>query len=109
MQNLSGKLDIIFTALANPKRRSIIHSLALKPSTVAQLAEENGLTLPAIHKHMHILEQAKLVQRKKVGRVNFVSINRHGLGLAKDWVMEYRVNWGSDSETLENYIARMRE
>jgi hypothetical protein len=54
----SAQLDDILGALANQKRRAIIHELSLQPSTVGQLARRNELSLPAIHKHIRTLENA---------------------------------------------------
>ena len=103
------ELDVIFAALGNLKRLGMIYSLSLQPATVRKLADDHKLTLPAIHKHVRILETAKLIQRKKVGRTNFVAINRSSLKAAQSWLQQFRTDWGNDSESLENYIARMRE
>lgn len=102
------KLDEVFEALANDKRRSMVQTLSFRPATVTQLANEYKLSLPAIHKHIRSLERASLIQRKKVGRINFVALNRQGLGLAQSWVTQFRTDWGNDRETLENYIARFK-
>lgn len=100
-------LDAIFEALASKKRRGIITTLAYRPATVGQLAEEHQLTLPAIHRHIRVLEGAKLIERRKVGRVNFVAFNHTAMKLAQDWIMQYNTAWGSDKQTLENYIASL--
>lgn len=105
----SPKLDHIFEALAHAKRRGMINTLAFRPATVSQLADEYDLSLPAIHKHIRTLEAAKLIRRKKVGRTNFVALNRRSLANAQDWIMQYRTDWGNDEETLENYIASLKD
>jgi DNA-binding transcriptional ArsR family regulator len=105
----STQLDSILDALANQKRRGIIHDLSLRPSAVGQLARNHGLSLPAIHKHIRTLEQANLIVRKKIGRTNFVALNSATLGLAQRWITQYNVGWGNAQATLENYISRMRE
>ena len=66
------KLDLLFDALANEHRREIIYSLGLQPSSISQLASLRGLSLPAIHKHIKVLESAGLINRQKSGRVNFI-------------------------------------
>jgi DNA-binding transcriptional ArsR family regulator len=83
----------------------MIATLSFRPATVSQLAAEHGVSLPAIHKHLRALEAAELIQRKKVGRTNFVAINRVGIRLAQAWLLEFRADWGSNRETLDNYIA----
>ncbi len=104
---MTNNLDDIFEAMAHQKRRGIINTLAYRPATVSQLAKEQQLSLPAMHKHIRLLEKAKLIQRKKVGRTNFVAFNRATMQQAQDWIMQYNTAWGSDNETLENYIASL--
>jgi DNA-binding transcriptional ArsR family regulator len=99
------ELDQVFAALANKRRRQIIYTLGLQPASIGQLADQQKLSLPAIHKHVTVLERAKLVQRKKSGRVNFLALNRSRLLLMQDWIRQYHAYWGSQNETLENYVA----
>jgi predicted transcriptional regulator len=105
----SAELDAILGALANQKRRHIIHILALNPSTISSLGRYTELSLPAIHKHMRILEVANLVIRKKSGRTNFIALNSKTLGLAQSWIDQYKTNWGNPEASLSNYISRMQE
>jgi DNA-binding transcriptional ArsR family regulator len=105
----SSALDSILDALANQKRRGIVHDLSFQPATVGQLAQHYGLSLPAIHKHIRTLERAELIVRKKAGRTNFVALNQTTLGLAQRWIMQYQTEWGNTAATLENYISRMQE
>jgi DNA-binding transcriptional ArsR family regulator len=105
----SSALDAILVALANQKRRSIIHDLSLHPATIGRLANHNNLSLPAIHKHMRILEDTKLIVRKKAGRTNFVALNSSTLSLVQAWIMQFHTAWGSTEATLENYISKMKE
>lgn len=106
MNITAGELDTLFMALSHDKRRDMVHELSLQPSTVQHLAVNHGLSLPAIHKHVRLLEKAKLLVRKKVGRTNFVAINREGLQKAQAWSSQFRADWGNDQETLENYITK---
>ena len=99
------KLDQVLTALANKHRREIVYSLGLQPASIGQLAKRQKLSLPAIHRHIKVLEEANLVRRKKNGRVNFLALDRTGLLLMQDWIAQYQVYWGTEKETLENYIA----
>jgi predicted transcriptional regulator len=86
-------LDSIFTAIGHAKRRGIIESLSFRPATVSQLAEEHAISLPGIHKHIRILEDAQLIQRS-------------GLKEMQAWVRQFHPYWGNDRETLENYIEK---
>jgi DNA-binding transcriptional ArsR family regulator len=105
----SPQLDTVLDALANQKRRGIIHELSLCPNTVSALALHHELSLPAIHKHIRILENAQLIIRKKVGRTNFITLNATTLGLAKAWITQYQTEWGNSNASLENYVSRMQE
>jgi DNA-binding transcriptional ArsR family regulator len=101
----SDNLDTIFNALGNGKRRGILDTLSYRPSTVSQLADEYDLSLPAIHKHIRVLEDAELIFRKKVGRINFVALNQKSLSEAQIWIMKFQTYWGTNQDTLENYIS----
>ena len=107
--NDAKKLDQVLAALANEKRRRIVYILGLQPASIGQLAKQQRLSLPAIHRHIKVLEQAKLVRRKKSGRVNFLALDRTGLLLMQDWIRQYHAYWGTNEETLENYIASIEK
>lgn len=101
----ADELDQVFTALANKSRRQIVYMLGLQPASIAQLADQQKMSLPAIHRHILVLEQAQLVQRKKSGRVNFLALNRTALLIMQGWIQQYQAYWGTNQETLENYVA----
>lgn len=104
----SPQLDRAFEALAHPKRRGIVHALALSPATVSHLAGEYDLSLPAIHKHMRMLEAAELIERRKVGRINFVALRPTTLAQVQAWLGQFHTHWGNDQATLDNYIDHFR-
>jgi len=97
------KLDKIFDALSNQHRREIVYVLGLQPCSISQLASMRGLSLPAIHKHIKMLEDAGMIVRKKTGRTNFLTLDRRSIRRLQDWLMQYQTYWGNDEETLENY------
>ena len=103
------KLDQVLAALANEKRRRIVYTLGLQPASIGQLAEQQRSSLPAIHRHIKVLERAKLVRRKKSGRINFLALDRKGLLLMQDWIRQYHAYWGTNEETLENYLASIKK
>jgi DNA-binding transcriptional ArsR family regulator len=96
-------LDTILEALANPHRREIVYLLGLQPCAVSQLARMRGLSLPAIHKHIKVLENAGLVSRRKTGRTTFLILHPRPLRLLQDWVSQFHTYWGSDQASFENY------
>lgn len=102
-------LSPAFEALANDKRRGMIATLSYRPATVSQLADEFGLSLPAIHKHIRMLERAQLIQRRKAGRTNFIALKTGSLQTTQDWINQFQTHWASDNESLENYIASLKD
>lgn len=103
------KLDALFAALSNKHRREIILVLSQQPATITQLAGFRDLSLPAIHKHIKLLEAAELVKRQKIGRVNVLTINRASLREIQGWITQFHAYWDSESETLENYIQAIEK
>ena len=99
----TAALDRVLEALANPHRRQIVYILGLQPCAVSQLARMRGLSLPAIHKHIKILENAGLVSRRKTGRTTYLILNPGRLRLLQDWVGQFHTYWGSDQASFENY------
>ncbi len=104
---ITQPLDSVFQAFANDKRRGMIYTLSFRPATITQLSDEFDLSLPAIHKHIRSLENARLIHRRKVGRTNFIALNKKSVSEAQDWLMQFHTGWSNDEETLENYIASL--
>lgn len=98
----------MFDALANEHRREMIRLLALQPRSISQLAGLRGLSLPAIHKHVRMLEEAAMVSRRKLGRTNFLALEREPLSRLQAWTGQFHPWWGTDRETLENYVDALR-
>ncbi len=103
MATYSSQLNLIFEALANEHRREIVHAVSLQPCSITQLANMRDLSLPAIHKHITLLEQAHLVHTKKVGRTTYLTLKRNALQTLQQWVMQYHPYWGHDDATHANY------
>jgi DNA-binding transcriptional ArsR family regulator len=100
-------LDSVLEALANRHRREIVYVLGLQPCAISQLARLRGLSLPAIHKHVKILENAGLVSRRKTGRTTYPILNPQRLRLLQDWAGQFHTWWGSDQASFENYHAHL--
>jgi len=101
--SISDDLSPVFDALANDHRREIIRALALQPQSISQLASLRGLSLPAIHKHVRVLEKAAMVRRRKVGRTNYLALERVPLRRLAAWVEQFHPWWGTEGESLETY------
>jgi len=102
---VSDDLSRLFDAMANVHRREMIRALAVQPRSISQLAESRGLSLPAMHKHVRVLEEAAMIRRRKVGRTNFLALEREPLRRLAAWVEQFHPWWGTDEESLENYVA----
>ena len=102
-------LSPVFAALASDHRREMIYALALQPHSVSQLASQRNLSLPAIHKHVRVLENADMVRRRKIGRTNFLALNRAPLRRLAAWVNQFHPWWGTDGESLETYVSYLSE
>ena len=101
-------LDKVFDALANQHRREIVYVVGLQPHSINQLASQQDLSLPAIHKHIKMLERAGMINVKKIGRTKFLTLNRQSLRGLQEWVMQYHPYWGNGEETLENYATYLK-
>ena len=100
---LTPKLDLLFAALAHEHRREIIYALSMQPASITQLALLRDLSLPAIHKHIKVLEEADMVRRQKIGRITFLTLNRASLRGVQKWITQFHAYWDSGIESLENY------
>ena len=107
MPDIPEDLDRVFAALANPHRRAFVYLLGLQPYSISQLAAQRGLSLPAINKHIAILESAGMVRRRKVGRTNVLTLDRSSLRALQEWLGQYHAYWGTADESLENYEAHL--
>jgi len=101
----TDELDALFEALANRHRREILHTLSLHPSSISRLADERGLSLPAIHKHIKVLEDVGMVSRRKLGRTNVLTLHRPPLRGLQRWLTQFHAYWGSEQESLANYAS----
>lgn len=107
--NEQPNTDDIFEALAHETRRSIVLYVAQCPRSISSLGTELGYSLPAIHKHIDILENAHMIQRRKEGRVNYLSIKRSGLVKAQKWLGQFHSYYGNDQESLQNYSEAIKK
>ena len=99
-------LDRTFQALADPTRRGILARLALGEVTVGELAEPLAISLPAVSKHVSVLERARLVSRRRQGRQTWCRLEPEALRRATDWLDHYRRFWGRQLDSLADYLER---
>jgi DNA-binding transcriptional ArsR family regulator len=99
-------LNKTFSALADPTRRAILARLVNGEASVTKLAEPFNVTLPAIMKHIRVLEDAGLITREKEGRVSRCRLNAGPLKNAAEWINFYEQFWQDKLDALEAYLRK---
>ena len=99
------RLDAVFRALAHPARRSLLARLARGPAMVTELAEPFAMSLPAVSKHLRVLEEARLLVRAVDGRVHRCTLSPGPLCEAERWIDGYRAFWEHTLDALERYVG----
>ncbi len=94
-------LTLTLTALADPTRRAILQRLLHGEARVTELAHPFAMSLNAVSKHIHVLERARLVRRRRAGREHLLSLNPRSLDEAATWIEKQRAFWTARLETLE--------
>jgi DNA-binding transcriptional ArsR family regulator len=98
-------LDRVFHAMADRTRRALMARLAQGPCTIGELAAPFAMSLPAVSKHIRVLEQGGLVQRLIDGRVHRCSLGAQPLQSAAAWLDQYRIFWSGTLDSLGTYLA----
>jgi len=98
------KLDAVFTALADPTRRRIVARLAVGSATITELAEPFSMTLPAVSKHLRVLERAGLLRREREGWYHHCYLDTRPLDDAVVFITRYRPFWENTLEELARHV-----
>lgn len=106
MVKYSQQLDSTFGALADPTRRAILASLMLGQASVTELAKPHRMSLPAVMKHIRVLEEAGLVSQEKTGRTQHCRLAASPLRDAEEWISQYRRFWGGAFDSLERFLSQ---
>lgn len=96
-------------ALAHPVRRSILEQLKTSDASVSALAEPHDISMPAVSKHLKILERAGLIEREKRGQVRQIHLRAGKLKEASEWIERYRLFWESQLNQLEDFLLEENE
>jgi DNA-binding transcriptional ArsR family regulator len=102
------QLSSTFAALADPTRRAILARLASGEASVTQLAEPFEMSMPAVSKHLKVLERAGLIARGREAQWRPCRLEAAPLKEAADWVEEYRRFWEQSFERLDEYLLEMK-
>ena len=102
------RLSVVFGALADPTRRAIIARLADGEATVTELAEPFPISLPAISRHLKVLERAGLISRSRSGQWRSSTLEAAPLKEATEWMERYRVFWEASFDRLDAHLRRVQ-
>jgi DNA-binding transcriptional ArsR family regulator len=102
-------LDRTFAALADPTRRRILEHLSQGDHCVTDLARPYAMSLPAVSKHLRVLEKAGLVHRRRDGRVHRLKLEAAPMKQAAQWIEEYRRFWEQSLDRLDEYLKKLQQ
>ena len=102
------ELDTTFGALADATRRGILEQLAGGESSVTELAQPFDISLPAISKHLRVLERAGLLNQEKDGRVRRCRLDAGPMKEASDWISRYQRFWEQQLDSLASYLEKLQ-
>ena len=106
MVKYSASLDTTFAALSDPTRRAILTTLQRGQASVTELARPHPISMPAVLKHLNVLEQAGLIAQEKTGRVRMCRLTVAPMQQAADWLSLYRIFWENQLNSLGRYLQR---
>jgi DNA-binding transcriptional ArsR family regulator len=102
-------LSTTFAALADPTRRAILSRLAAGEASVMELAEPFEMTLPAVSKHLKVLERARLIERGRRRQWRPCRLRAAALKEADDWLERYRRFWEESFDRLDEYLQELKQ
>src|SRR5471030_1450218 len=100
------RLDAVFHALGHSARRALLARLAKRPAMITELAQPFAMSLPAVSRHIRVLEGAGLVTRSVDGRMHQCSLNAAPFKAIEGWLTHYRQYWEGTLESLARYVER---
>ena len=104
----TDRLSMIFMALADPTRRHILELLSKGDATVNELAKPFSVSLPAISKHLKVLERAGLISRGRNAQWRPCRLEAEALKEGADWMNQYRQLWEESLSHLESYVQKLQ-
>ena len=102
-------MNLVFKALADPTRRAILARLALGETSVTDLAEPFDMSLPAVSKHLKVLERAGLIARGREAQWRPCRIEASALREVDAWLAEYRRLWNERLDRLDDYLQELQK
>jgi DNA-binding transcriptional ArsR family regulator len=109
VNHYADSLTATFAALADPTRRAILARLIEGDATVSELASPFDMSLPAVSKHLTVLEDAGLIAREREGRTRRCRVRAAPLRAASEWIETYRRFWEDQLDSLAEYLAEDKD
>ena len=103
------ELTAVFHALADPTRRKLIEILTRGPRSVTDLAASFSISLPAVSKHLKIMESAGVINRQQKGRVHEMSLRPESLEMGTEWLAWHKDFWRANLSALKSYLEDEKE
>lgn len=105
----ANQLDLVFAALADPTRRAILAELTSGDATVTELTTPRQISMPAVSRHLKVLEGAALISRSREGRWQRSHLEAAPLREAAAWVERFRGFWDSSFDRLDAHLAALQQ
>lgn len=105
MVNYSQRLDTVFSALSDPTRRSILERIGGGELTVNEIAAPFPISLPAVSRHLRVLQRAGLVAGRRVGRTHRIRVRPAALDEAAGWIAKNEEFWRGQFASLSRYLS----
>jgi DNA-binding transcriptional ArsR family regulator len=105
---MTDSISSTFSALADPTRRAILARLALGETSVTELAEPFEMSMPAVSKHLRVLERAGLIERGREAQYRPCKLKAEPLQQAAGWLEEYRQFWEARFDRLDDYLKQIQ-
>jgi DNA-binding transcriptional ArsR family regulator len=102
------QLSLTFAALSDPTRRAILARLTSGETTVTELAEPHDMSLPAISKHLRVLERSGLIERARDAQWRPCRLKAAPMKEAVDWLEDYRRHWEESLDRLDDYLKQLQ-
>lgn len=104
----ADQLSVVFAALADPTRRAILDELAGRDATVTELSDPLPMSMPAVSRHLKVLEHASLISRTRQGKWRASHLETAPLREAADWIDRFRRFWDASLDRLDAHLAALQ-
>ena len=100
------RLDLIFSSLADPTRRDIFQRVTSSDLTISEIAKRYKMSFAGVAKHLRVLEKARLIDRRREGRVHVIRVRGAGFKQAQDWMARCAAGWDFSFDALDELLKQ---